>query len=324
MALPSGDTSIEVFAEGGGNAFVEFDAQAGSTPGITAATPGGFTTCRAATCGRVSASTPLSNPYAFGYFNATPIPARRASRTTSLLRGGSLPGRYLGRILGVEPIQGRVVMADRTAIGSSFKTQDTGHPIKTSDRWFRPVDIKAGPDGAVYVCDWYDSQVNHYRNHEGKIDPQNGRVYRLRAKGAVKVKSFDLAKRTTSELIALLQHKDKWHRQTALRLLGDRKDVSALPKLKKMLAESLGQAALEALWAVNLSGGFTPDFASGALDHADPYVRLWTVRMLGDERVLTEPCRADPLARCLPRCAVNSQQRPSACQRLKLFQSSAP
>ena len=98
----------------------------------------------------------------------------------------------------MEPIQGRVVMSDRTAIGSSFKTQDTGHPIKSSDGWFRPVDIKAGPDGAVYVCDWYDAQVNHYRNHEGKIDPQNGRVYRLRAKGAVHLKSFDLAKRTTS------------------------------------------------------------------------------------------------------------------------------
>ena len=38
-------------------------------------------------------------------------------------------------------------MSDRTAIGSSFKTQDTGHPIKSSDGWFRPVDIKAGPDG---------------------------------------------------------------------------------------------------------------------------------------------------------------------------------
>ena len=59
-------------------------------------------------------------------------------------------------------------MSDRIAIGSSFKTQDIGHPIKSSDGWFRPVDIKAGPDGAVYVCDWYDAQVNHYRNHEGK------------------------------------------------------------------------------------------------------------------------------------------------------------
>ena len=93
----------------------------------------------------------------------------------------------------------------------------------------------------MYVCDWYDAQVNHYRNHEGKIDPQNGRVYRLRAKGAVNLKSFDLAKRTTPELIELLGHGDKWHRQTALRLLGDRKDVSALPALKKRLAGALGQ-----------------------------------------------------------------------------------
>ncbi|MDD9866374.1 MAG: HEAT repeat domain-containing protein [Verrucomicrobiales bacterium] len=302
----------EVFAEGGGNAFgVEFDAQGRVYSGHNGGDTRGFHYVQGGYLRKgFSKHGPLSNPYAFGYFNAMPhnkVP--RFTHNFIVYEGGSLPGRYLGRILGVEPIQGRVVLADRTAIGSSFKTQDTGHPIKTSDRWFRPVDIKAGPDGAVYVCDWYDSQVNHYRNHEGKIDPQNGRVYRLRAKGAVKVKSFDLAKRTTSELIALLQHKDKWHRQTALRLLGDRKDVSALPKLKKMLAESLGQAALEALWAVNLSGGFTPDFASGALDHADPYVRLWTVRMLGDERLLTEPLakRLTRLAKRAPHVEVRSQ-----------------
>jgi len=303
----------EVFAEGGGNAFgVEFDSQGRVYSGHNGGDTRGFHYVQGGYLRKgFSKHGPLSNPYAFGYFNAMPhnkVP--RFTHNFIVYEGAGLPERYLGRILGVEPIQGRVVMSDRTAIGSSFKTQDTGHPIKTSDRWFRPVDIKAGPDGAVYVCDWYDSQVNHYRNHEGRIDHQNGRVYRLRAnKGAASLKPFDLANRTTPELISLLRHKDKWHRQTALRLLGDRKDVSALPALKKALAKSLSQAALEALWAVNFSGGFTPDFAFETLGHADPHVRLWTVRLLGDECVVTEPLvnRLTRLAKREPHVEVRSQ-----------------
>ena len=54
-------------------------------------------------------------------------------------------------------------------------------PCRRRDPWFRPVDIKLGPDGALYIADWYDRQVNHYRNHEGQIDPGNGRIYRLKA-----------------------------------------------------------------------------------------------------------------------------------------------
>ena len=315
----------EVFAEGGGNAFgLEFDAQGRIYSGHNGGDTRGFHYVQGGYLRKgFSKHGPLSNPYAFGYFKAMPhnkVP--RFTHNFIIYEGAGLPDRYLGKLLGVEPIQGRVVLSDRTAIGSSFKTQDTGHPIKTSDKWFRPVDIKAGPDGAVYVCDWYDSQVNHYRNHEGRIDPQNGRVYRLRTKGAAMLNSFDLAKRTSPELIELLRHKDKWHRQTALRLLGDRKDVSALPVLKKMLTESLGQAALEALWAINLSGGFNPNFALKALQHKDPHVRAWTVRLLGDERVVTAATAKQlaSLAKREPHVEVRSQLAATA-KRLAAYQA---
>ena len=65
----------------------------------------------------------------------------------------------------------------------------------------------------------------------------------------------------------------------------------------------------EALWAVNLSGGFTPGFAGVTIGHADPHVRLWTVRLLGDERVLTEPLakRLACLAKRIQHVEVRSQ-----------------
>src|SRR5262249_10668434 len=82
--------------------------------------------------------------------------------------------------------------------------------------------------------------------------------------------------------VTLLRHENKWHRRTALQLLGDRKDRTAIPPLRKMLEET-GQPALEALWGLNLSGVFDDRLAAETLGHRDPYVRLWTVRLLGDD-----------------------------------------
>ena len=307
-----GTRRYEVFAEGGGNAFgVEFDAQGRVFSGHNGGDTRGFHYVQGGYLRKgFTKHGSLSNPYAFGYFNSMPhnkVP--RFTHNFIVYEGAGLPGKYLGKVLGVEPLQGRVVMSDRTAIGSSFKTLDTGHPIKSSDSWFRPVDIKAGPDGAVYVCDWYDDQVNHYRNHEGRIDLQNGRVYRLRTKGSQPMESFDLAKLPTPDLVALLRHKNKWHRQQALRLLGDRRDAKALPLLKTMLRDEIGQAALEALWAINLCGGFNPEFGGEMLKHANPHVRSWTVRLLGDEKIMPEATAGSlvRLARREPHVEVRSQ-----------------
>ena len=87
-------------------------------------------------------------------------------------------------LFGVAPLLNHVVMSQVRPDGSSLQTEDVGLAVSTDDSWFRPVDIKLGPDGALYIADWYDRQVNHYRNHEGQIDPDNGRIYRLKARNA--------------------------------------------------------------------------------------------------------------------------------------------
>ena len=147
------------------------------------------------------------------------------------------------------------------------------------------MDIKLGPDGALYIADWYDRQINHYRNHEGQIDPSNGRIYRLKARDgglALSRRPTDLSRLSTRELVKRLGDPNKWTRQTALRLIGDRKDPSVAPELKRLLEDETGQLALEALWALNLVGGLDEATALKTLDHADPYVRLWTARLSCD------------------------------------------
>ncbi len=287
----------EVFSEGGGNAFgCEIDSQGRIFSGHNGGDTRGFHYLQGAYLQKgFEKHGPLSNPYAYGYFPAMPqTSVPRFTHNFVIYDHGALPQHYAGHLLGVEPIQGRLVESEITADQSTFRTTDLSRPVTSEDRWFRPVDIKVGPDGAIYVCDWYDQQVNHFRNHEGKIDTSNGRLYRLRSKGSPPQQPEDLGRLNSDQLIAHLSHPNRWVRQTAQRLLADRHDPSLVPALIRSLHANTGQIALESLWALNFSGGLTEAEGLRALDHADPFVRLWTVRLLGDPRKVS-PAAAQKL-----------------------------
>lgn len=279
----------EIFAEGGGNAFgVEIDSSGriysghngGNTRGFHYPQGGylrkGFTKHGA-----------LSNPYAFGFFPNMKHPnVERFTHNFVIYEGDALPQQYRGKLFGIEPLQGRVVETEIKPRGSTFETKDIQFAVTTSDRWFCPVDIKIGPDGGIYVCDWYDNNVSHLEASVGKTDKEDGRIYRLIAKNAKPVKPFDLGKLPSIELIEYLKHPNRWFRQTTLRILGDRKDESVLPILKKWLIEDQAQLSLECLWAIYQIEGVEASLKFGLLDHKNPKVRAWTFRLLCDEKRL--------------------------------------
>ena len=282
-----GQRIYEVFSEGGGNAFgCEIDSAGRVFSGHNGGDTRGFHYQQGAYLQKgFEKHGPLSNPYAFGYFPAMPMASEpRFTHNFVIYDHGALPPRYTGRLLGVEPLQGRIVESEILPDRSSFKTLDVARPVLSDDRWFRPVDIKVGPDGAVYVCDWYDRQVNHYRNHEGQIDVSNGRIYRMRSKTGPRVRPEALATLSHADLIQRLGHTNRWVRQTALRLIADRPDPSRIPALSKALAAARGPRAVDLLWALVLEGGGTEAEALQDLAHPEPLVRLWTARRLGDGR----------------------------------------
>ncbi len=302
----------EIFGEGGGNAFgVEFDKKGRLYSGHNGGNTRGFHYTQGSYYQKgFGKHGPLSNPYAFGYFQAMKhAKVLRFTHNFVIYEGNTLPAKYRGHLFGIEPLQGRVVESRIFADASSYQTEDLQRPVATTDKRFRPVDIKVGPDGAIYFCDMYEPQIAHLQHYAGNIEKGDGRIYRINAKDAPPVAPFDLGKKTSLELIAVLDHPNKWFRQQALRLLGDRKDASVIPALKQKLLKSDGQSALEALWALNLSGGLDERVAEKSLKHKDPHVRAWTIRLLCDENHVSQKMGEQLIALALtePDVQVRSQ-----------------
>jgi putative membrane-bound dehydrogenase-like protein len=276
---------FEIFAEGGGNTFsLEFDAKgrafSGTNHGDTRGMhypQGGAGTKNWGKHG------PLMNPYSFGYFEhmAHKGYTPRFAQTIVIYEGGAIP-QLEGHLIAPMSLMNRVMGSRLLRDTSTYRTEDLDPLVLTDDRWFRPVDTKVGPDGAIYLADWYDSRLTHVDPRD-TWDREHGRIYRLEAaEGAKRVKPFDLANLSNDELIETLKHPNKWHRQTALRLFYDRQDRSLAPRLRQLVAEHTGQFALECFWALNASGGFTDEVARQTLEHKDEFIRYWTVRLLGD------------------------------------------
>lgn len=283
----------EIFAEGGGNNFgLEFDAEgrlySGHNGGETRGwhyVQGGIYLKQSKDPGKFG---PPTNPFAFGELPmlATTNKITRFSHHFAIAEGTALPSNYVGRLFSADPLHRNVIVSERARAGSTFATTDTGTALETDDIAFRPVFVANAPDGAIYVADFYEQYIAHGQNYQGQIDPDSGRIYRLRGKSSSLNKDVNLGRKTTSELIATLNHPNRWHRQTAVRLLGERRDPSARESLKKLLSEKNAHPALEALWTLHQADWLDDTTALAALKHPAAVVRAWTIRLIGDGQYL--------------------------------------
>jgi len=286
------DTKVfEIYSEGGGNTFsLEIDEKGrvfsgtnnGSTRGMHY-TQGGYAKKSWGKHG------PLTNPYAFGYFEHMRHRGQneRFTQAFAIYDGGTFPKQFDHAVIAANALHNRVWASRLLPDTSTFRTEDIAPLVLTQDRWFRPVDCKVGPDGAVYLADWYDSRLTH-------VDPRDnwhkssGRIYRLQPTQYKAVKPFDLMAASPDVLIKTLAHPNKWFRQKAVQVIGERKEQSLLPELKQLAQDQKNPHALEALWALSLLNGLTDELATQLLLHSDPHVRRWTVRLLGERRPVSD------------------------------------
>lgn len=305
----------EIFAEGGGNSFgVEVDSKGRIYSGYNGGDTRGFHYVQGGYYrkgfGKHGA---LSNPYTFGYFSDMDHPkVERFTHDFVIYEDNLLPQAYQQKLFGVEPLQGRVVYSNFAAIGSSFKTDDLGFIMQGTDTWMRPVDIDVGPDGAIYVADLYEQRIDHASHYQGRVHHGSGRIYRFgpQEELASVGQRQDLAKLNVPQIIqSLTEPRTRWELTELVRLLGQRADDSVVQLLREMITSRQDASALPFLWALNLAEGLDEATAEPWLHHADPYVRLWTVRLICDDQEVSQS-----FAKTLAEMALSETHIEARCQ----------
>ncbi|HET6246650.1 MAG TPA: PVC-type heme-binding CxxCH protein [Tepidisphaeraceae bacterium] len=292
--------AFEVFSEGGGNTFgLEWDEHGNLLTGTNFGgsamvhyVQGGYFIKNFGKHGE------LHNPYAFGFFGHVPHEGWHGGHVTQngvIYQGGAFPSEFNGSWITPRLLDNKVDWDTVKPAGSSFTTRYAGDLITSTDRRFRPVDIRTGPDGAVYVADWYDIRANHVIAKDD-WEKDTGRVYRIAPTGLPFYQPIDLGKLSSDQLVDQLDKSNDWYARTARRLLADRRDPAVVPRLRKMVGQNRGRLALQSLWALYVSGGFDDAFAESALAHENPDVRAWTVRLLCDEKHVSEKIEAKLVA----------------------------
>ncbi|MGH7946663.1 MAG: PVC-type heme-binding CxxCH protein, partial [Opitutaceae bacterium] len=278
---------FEIFGEGGGNTFSsEIDAQGRVFSGTNGIQRGmHFDQGMSGTKNFGKHGTP-GNPYAFGFFDhmATKGDGKRFSQAFCIYDGDLMARELGGRIIAPNSLHNMVYVSRRVPDTSTFRAEDEAPLLKSSDRWFRPVDVKVGPDGAVYLADWYDTRLSHVRPVDD-WSKKDGRIYRVRpAAAALRHEPFDLHTATPLLLLKYLEHPNRWFRRQAALELGWRREKSVVPQLEKLAREPGNPHAFDAVSALDMLGSLRDELAAELLRHADPYVRRWVVRCAGDDR----------------------------------------
>jgi putative heme-binding domain-containing protein len=196
------------------------------------------------------------------------------------------PPEYRNRLY-MGNIHGNCINADSLEKnGSTYRASPAPDFLQANDAWFMPVSQKTGPDGCLYILDWYD-RYHCYQDANrdpAGIDRLKGRLYRVRYKDAPRRASVDLARATVAELTGLLGSPNVYERDIAQRLLSERAGPPTRRALEALVLDASENrtARMHGLWALIGGGALETGFHLRLLSHPDPAYRAWGIRAAGN------------------------------------------
>jgi putative membrane-bound dehydrogenase-like protein len=200
--------------------------------------------------------------------------------------GDNWPDRYRNSVFMCN-LHGHRVNHDRLERrGSSYVAHHETDFLMANDTWFRGLELKYGPDGSVYLTDWYDTGECHEIDADN-AHRENGRIYQIRH-GTPERVTVDLRRLDDIALARLQFHRNDWYVRTARRLLQERaaegRDLTAAHQLLREILQSDRDALhqLRAIWALHVMVGLDERATRALLAHESEHVRAWAIRLLCD------------------------------------------
>lgn len=224
--------------------------------------------------------------------------------------GGSWPEEYRNRIFtnNVHGARTNVDILERR--GSGYVGSHGPDFLVANDAWSQMLSLRYGPDGSVFVIDWYDWNQCHSTDPHVH-DHIRGRIYRIAHENDAWVQ-VDLGALSSLELVQLQLHENDWYVRHARRLLQERgPDRQVHRALRRILDEHPDVTRrLRAMWALHVTGGFDDRALTRLLEDDDEHIRSWAIQMLAEDRQVPRGA--------LQRMARMAAEDPSARVRLYL------
>ncbi len=185
-----------------------------------------------------------------------------AAAGCAIYDGGTWPAEYNGDYFTTEPTINIIHHARLTPQGSSYTFhklpgREETEFVRSKDMWWRPIEARVGPDGALYIADFYNQAVIHndtrgpdHNKVNAAVRPDRdhyfGRIWKIDHKDAKKIAVPDLSKASVKELAAALEHPNKAVRMTASRLLVEKGEGKA--EMEKLITKAGTDTKIAALW----------------------------------------------------------------------------
>jgi putative membrane-bound dehydrogenase-like protein len=209
----------------------------------------------------------------------------------SVYTGGLFKAPYNGAYYICEPVHNLVHVDRLIPHGASLiasRVKDKSEFLASKDPWFMPVFTTVGPDGAIYVVDFYRKVVEHPEwvrkdlvndNKLFEAGEDKGRIYRIVAEGSHGYAPPRLDRANVSELVRTLAHENMWWRLTAQRLLVERQNKAAIPELERLAGGSSPEGRMHALWTLDGLHALRTEMVVAALSDPSAMVREQAVRI---------------------------------------------
>ncbi len=217
---------------------------------------------------------------------------------TTIYRGNALPDEFVGQSftgdVGSNIVHRKVLKPDGVGLVAD-RADAKKEFVASTDNWFRPAQFANAPDGALHIVDVYREVIEHPDSLPPQIKQHldltsgrdRGRIYRVVPDDFEQPRPPRLGEATTEQLVALLEHANGWHRDTAARLLYQRQDPAAVGPLKVLAAGSRSpKGRLHAMYALAGMQALSADVLLPRTADEHPRVREHAVRL--SERLASE------------------------------------